>query len=140
MMVAGGPNSDITILLADDDGELRKLVLRLLTRCGYNLIVADDGRDALQKAREFDGVIHLLLSDVEMPGMTGIELAIQLNQERPDTKILLISGLATGMLVLNNGWQFLPRPFMADLLRDRVRDFLSEQPPAQEHVSGVLGA
>ncbi len=45
-----------------------------------------------------------------MPGMTGIELAIQLNQERPDTKILLVSGLPTGILVLNNGWQFLPKP------------------------------
>jgi DNA-binding response OmpR family regulator len=76
----------------------------------------------------------LLLSDVEMPGMTGIELAIQLNQERPDTKILLISGLATGMLVLNNGWSFLPKPFMPEMLRDRIRDFLSEQPSPKERL------
>jgi DNA-binding response OmpR family regulator len=95
---------------------------------------ASDGKQALQKAREFDGIIDLLLSDVEMPGMTGIELAIQLNQERPDTKVLLISGLASGMLVLNNGWQFLPKPFMSDMLRDRIRDFLSEQPPIKEHL------
>ena len=94
-------------------------------------------KDALEKAREFDGTIHLLLSDIEMPGMTGIELAIQLNQERPNTEILLISGLATGMLVLNNGWQFLPKPFVADMLRDRIRDFLSEQPPISEHLPGV---
>lgn len=69
-----------------------------------------------------------------MPEMTGIELAIQLNQERPDTKILLISGLSTGMLVLNNGWQFLPKPFMSDMLKDRIRDFLSEQPSIREHL------
>jgi len=69
-----------------------------------------------------------------MPGMTGIELAIQLNQERPDTKVLLVSGLATGMLVLNNGWQFLPKPFMSDMLKDRIRDFLSEQPPIKAHL------
>ena len=113
---------------------------RLLRRCGYNLIDACNGIEALQKAREFAGVIHLLLSDVEMPGMTGIELAIQLNHERPDTKILLISGLSTGMLVLNNGWQFLPKPFVDDMLRDRIRDFLSEQPPIkkhQKHIGGV---
>jgi len=128
-------NSDKTILFADDDGPLRKFISALLTRSGYNLIVAGDGREALQKAREHVGKIHLLLSDVEMPEMTGIELAIQLNQERPDTKILLISGLATGMLVLNNGWQFLPKPFMSDMLRDRIRDFLSEQPPIQEHLA-----
>lgn len=123
-----------TILFADDNGQLQKTVADFLTRYGYNLIIAKGGREALQKAREFDGIIHLLLSDVEMPGMTGIEPAIQLNQERPDTKILLISGLATGMLVLNNGWQFLPKPFMADMLRDRIRDFLSEQPATKEHL------
>jgi DNA-binding response OmpR family regulator len=69
--------------------------------------------------------------------MTGIELAIQLSSERPDTKILLISGLDSGMLVLNNGWQFLPKPFMADMLRDRVRDFLSERQSLKEHLASV---
>jgi two-component system cell cycle sensor histidine kinase/response regulator CckA len=132
-MVANG-NSDKTILFADDDGQLQTLVSALLARCGYNLIVASSGQDALQKAREFGGVIDLLLSDVEMPGMTGIELAIQLNQERPNTKILLISGLPSGILVLNNGWQFLPKPFASDMLRDRIRDFLSEQPLIKEHL------
>jgi DNA-binding response OmpR family regulator len=137
-MTAGQPdNSNKTILLADDDEQLRNFVAALLHKCGYNVIVAKNGKDALQKAREFDGTIHLLLSDVEMPGMTGIELAIQLNQERPDTKILLISGLATGMLLLNNGWSFLPKPFVSEMLRDRIRDFLSEQPPIKEHLPGT---
>jgi DNA-binding NtrC family response regulator len=77
-------------------------------------------------------------SDGVLTTHTGIELAIQLNQERPDTKILLISGLDTGMLVLNNGWQFLPKPFMGDMLRDKVRDFLSEQPSTKEHIADVL--
>ena len=131
-------NADKTILFAEDDGPLQKFVAALLTKTGYTLILANDGKDALQKAREFKGTIHLLLSDVEMPHMTGIELAIQLNQERPDTKILLISGLDTGMLVLNNGWQFLPKPFMGDMLRDKVRDFLSEQPYIKEHIADVL--
>jgi DNA-binding response OmpR family regulator len=126
---APASNSAITVLFADDDGQLQKFVVALLDRCGYKVIVARDGKEALKKAREFGGIIHLLLSDVDMPGMTGIELAIQLNQERPDTKILLICGLPTGMLVLNNGWSFLPKPFMPEMLRDRIRDFLNEQPP-----------
>jgi DNA-binding response OmpR family regulator len=121
-------NSEITILFADDDGQLQKFVANLLQRLGYTVITANDGNGALQKAREFAGKIHLLLSDIEMPGMTGIELAIQLNRERPDTKILLISGVDSGLLVLNNGWQFLPKPFVSDMLRDRIRDFLTEQP------------
>jgi DNA-binding response OmpR family regulator len=127
-------NSLQTILFADDDGQLQKMVAALLHTCGYDVIVARDGKEALRKAHEFEGAIHLLLSDVDMPGMTGIELAIQLNQQRPDTKILLISGLATGMLVLNNGWSFLPKPFMPEMLSDKIRDFLSEpikgHPPA----------
>lgn len=124
-------NSANTILFAEDDGQLQKLIAVLLHQRGYKVIVAKDGMDALQKAREYDGPIHLLLSDVDMPGMTGIELAIQLNQQRPETKILLISGLPTGMLVLNNGWQFLPKPFIPEMLRDRIRDFLSEQTPKE---------
>jgi len=76
-----------------------------------------------------------LLSDVEIPDRTGIEQAIQLNQERPDTKILPISGLTTRMLVLDNGRQFLPKPFMSDMLSDRIRDFLSDQPPIKEHMA-----
>ena len=130
-------NSANTILFADDDGLVQTFVADLLHRCGYKVMVARDGKEALKKAREFDGVIHLLLSDIDMHGMTGIELAIQLNQERPDTKILLISGLPTGMLVLNNGWQFLPKPFMADMLRDKVRDFLSEQPSIEGQLAPV---
>ncbi len=127
-------NSGKTILFAEDDGALRSFVSALLVRSGYDLIVATDGKEALEKAQQHVGTIHLLLSDVEMPRMTGIELAIQLNQERPETKILLISGLNTGMLVLNNGWQFLPKPFVGDMLRDRIRDFLSEQPPVAKHL------
>ncbi|HUD99356.1 MAG TPA: response regulator [Bryobacteraceae bacterium] len=128
-------NSDNTILFADD-GSYQELVAKLLYKCGYHVILARDGNDAIQKAREFDGVIQMLLSDVEMPGMTGIELAIQINKERPDTKILLISGLPAGMLVLNNGWQFLPKPFLSDMLRDKIRDFLSEQPQIN-HLPGT---
>jgi two-component system, cell cycle sensor histidine kinase and response regulator CckA len=120
-------NEGKTILFAEDDAHLRKFVVALLTKCGYKVIVATDGKNALQQAQKFAGTIHLLLSDIEMPEMTGIELAIQVNQERPDTKILLISGLDSGMLVLNNGWQFLPKPFLAEMLKDRIRDFLSEQ-------------
>jgi DNA-binding NtrC family response regulator len=137
-MLPKNTNADKTILFADDDGPLQKFVAALLTKVGYKLILANDGKDALQKAREYKGQIHMLLSDVEMPHMTGIELAIQLNQERPDTKILLISGLETGLLVLNNGWQFLPKPFMGDMLRDKVRDFLNEQPSIKEHLADVL--
>jgi two-component system cell cycle sensor histidine kinase/response regulator CckA len=127
-MAAPTSNSGRTILFADDDKQLQAFVAAMLQRYGYTVVVAHDGRDALKKAREFEGTIHLLLSDIQMPEMNGIELAIQLSQERPDTKILLISGLAPiGMLVLNTRWSFLPKPFMPEMLRDRVRECLGEQ-------------
>jgi DNA-binding response OmpR family regulator len=131
---AASRNTDKTILLAEDDAQLRKAVAALLDRYGYTVIVARDGSEALQKAREFNGAIHLLLSDIDMPGMTGIELATELNQQRPDTKILLVSGLPTG--TPNNGWQFLPKPFTADMLRDRILNFLlSEHPQTRAQAS-----
>jgi two-component system cell cycle sensor histidine kinase/response regulator CckA len=130
-------NSKTTILFADGNGPVQVVVAALLHQLGYSVIVASSGTDALQRAHKFDGVIHLLLADIDMPGMTGVELAIQLNQERPDTKIMLLSDLPTGMLVLNNGWTFLPKPFMADMLRDRIRDFLSEQPSIQDYLPRV---
>jgi len=121
-------NSEKTILFADDDGQLQKFVAALLQKCGYKVIIASDGRDALEKARVFDGRIDLLLSDVEMPGMTGIELAIQLNQERPDTKILLISGyseeVARGDIVDTDDFHFLPKPFSLSQLVAKVKDVL----------------
>jgi DNA-binding response OmpR family regulator len=124
-------NAKTTILLAEDERGL-EFIAALLVKCGYNLITAKTGTEALQKSRDFDGVIDLLLSSIEMPGMTGIELATQLSLVRPDTKILLMSGLSSGVLVLNNSWQFLPKPFVSDMLLDRVRDFLNERPSEKQ--------
>ena len=115
-----------TVLYAEDDEQIRKLVLMHLIAKGYHVLVAEDGTQALAKALAFPGVISLLLSDVEMPGMTGVELAIQINAARPNVKVLLTSGLASGTLVLNNGWQFLPKPFEGRMLMDRVRDAIGD--------------
>src|ERR1044071_28698 len=79
-----GTQNGKSILLAEDERPLRKLVLKILRAAGYNVIVAADGRDGLEKSRQFNGTIHLLLSDVEMPNMTGIELATQIQIVRPE--------------------------------------------------------
>ena len=120
-------SSERTVLFADDNQDFQKPVAVLLHKCGYRVIGANDGKDALRKSREFFGVIQLLLADVDMPGMTGIELAIQLNQERPDTRILLISGVDSRLLVRKYGWQFLRKPFSFNTLRDRILALLGEQ-------------
>jgi two-component system, cell cycle sensor histidine kinase and response regulator CckA len=89
-----------------------------------------DGLEALQKARDYKGEIHLLLSDLGMPRMTGIELATQLSLERLEMGVLLISGGSAGMLVLNHGWQLLPKPFMFQALRQTIEAMLNDKPKA----------
>jgi DNA-binding response OmpR family regulator len=104
----------------------------MLQKAGYNVIVAVDGRDGLEKSRQFKDTIHLLLSDVQMPNMTGIELATQIQIDRPDIGVLLMSGMVSGMLLLNEGWQFLPKPFMSNLLKERIHHLLLEQSTSAE--------
>ena len=104
-----------TILLVDDDAALLDSVRGFLDG-DYNVVSAMSGQEALQKSKTFKSEIHLLLSDFQMEGMTGIELATQLTAERPEVKVLLMSGYPAGMLVLNEGWHFLPKPFVASQL------------------------
>jgi DNA-binding NtrC family response regulator len=113
-------------------------VLAILQEAGYNVIVAVDAHDGLEKSRQFKGTIHLLLSDVEMPNMTGIELATQIQIDRPEIRVLLMSGMVSGMLLLNEGWQFLPKPFMANLLKESIRHLLLEQ-SAKPELDGATG-
>jgi DNA-binding response OmpR family regulator len=131
------PENGKTILLAEDEQPVRTFVLAMLQHNGYNVIVAVDGQDALHKSRAFQGMIHLLLSDIEMPNMTGIELATQLQMDRPDVRVLLMSGLDAGMLLLNEGWQFLPKPFMSNLLKERINHLLQVQPNDGKQAAGT---
>ena len=121
------PVEKTTILFADDEEKFRTPVLAMLQKAGYNVIVAVDGLDALAKCREHKGEIHLLLSDVLMPKMTGIELATQLLIERPGTGVLLISGTDTGILVLDHGWQFLSKPFMFQIMKQNIESMLNNK-------------
>ncbi|MGC1295013.1 MAG: response regulator, partial [Alloacidobacterium sp.] len=70
----------------------------------------------LDQSINFKGDIDLLLSDFQMPGMTGVELATMMTVHRPKLKVLLMSAFPNGMLVLNEGWHFLAKPFVASQL------------------------
>jgi two-component system cell cycle sensor histidine kinase/response regulator CckA len=116
-----------TILLAEDDSTVRNFVVAVLTTGGFEVLTAEDGQEALEKARNHSGEIHLLLSNLQMPRMSGIELATQISIERSETKVLLMTGLVSGMLVLDKGWQFLPKPFVADMLKQKIELVLQEK-------------
>lgn len=113
-----------TILVVDDDATILESVTGFLGR-DYNVLWARSGKEALEHSTTFPSEIHLLLSDFQMPEMTGIELATQVTAQRPGIKVLLMSGYPAGMLVLNEGWHFLAKPFIPSQLRVLIEGLIS---------------
>jgi DNA-binding NtrC family response regulator len=104
------------ILVVDDDAAILALVSGMLSDGEYNVLTASTGAKGLQQSRKFKGEIYLLLSDFQMPGMSGVDLATAMTLERPQLKVLLMSGFKERMLVLNEGWHFLEKPFVSSEL------------------------
>jgi CheY-like chemotaxis protein len=123
-------HAEKTILVVDDDPLVLSLVSGFLNG-QYNVLVANNGKEALARSKDFKDEIHLLLSDFSMPGITGIELATQITVERPEIKILLMSGFTGGMLVLNEGWHFLAKPFVPSQLRTLIAGLISPNPKSR---------
>src|SRR5262245_50183081 len=107
-----------TVLIADDEPLVRDLLSRILARDGYNVLTAADGQEAIQLASEHGDAIDLLVSDIQMPGMTGIELAKQLIRFLPNLSVLLMSGFSQSAIVLEAGWTFLEKPFLPKAILD----------------------
>ena len=84
------------ILLAEDEMLVRNVVRAMLVEAGYMVLDAVDGADALEVSRKYEGAIDLLLTDVKMPGMSGVELSRHITRERPGIKVLLMSGKTSG--------------------------------------------
>jgi CheY-like chemotaxis protein len=126
----GLENAGRTILVVDDDPTVLSFVSGFLG-AEYNIILANNGLEAVQRAHEFKEEIHLLLSDFSMAGMTGIEVATQITAERPKIKVLLMSGFTGGMLVLNEGWHFLAKPFIPSQLRTIIAGLISPVPKSR---------
>jgi two-component system, cell cycle sensor histidine kinase and response regulator CckA len=117
-----------TILLAEDDDLLRPLARSLLVKLGYTVLEGSNAATALAAARAHSGPIHLLVSDVVMPGQSGRELAQAVAEIRPETKVLYMSGYTDDAIVhhgmLEPGLNFLPKPFSPALLAKKVREVL----------------
>jgi PAS domain S-box-containing protein len=117
-----------TILLVEDDGELRELARRVLAMNGYHVLTASKGSDALAASRTHAGDVHLLVTDVIMPGMSGKELAATMLGDRPKLKVLFVSGYAHDVInergVLDPGTAFLQKPFSPSTLNQKVREML----------------
>jgi DNA-binding response OmpR family regulator len=119
---------DEVILLVEDEEELRRLAVRELDRRGYAVVVASGGSEALGVARSLDGRIDLLVTDVVMPGMSGIELAAQVNELWPLMPVLFVSGHldegSVGRNPMAEDADLLAKPFTPNQLGHRVRQAL----------------
>ncbi len=114
-----------TILVVDDDPTILNSVCALLVDGNYKVLRAGSGAEAFQQSKDYKDQIHLLLSDFQMTGMSGVDLATKMTCERPELKVLLMSGFTEGMLVLNEGWHFLAKPFINSQLRALILGLVS---------------
>jgi CheY-like chemotaxis protein len=117
-----------TILLVEDEPSVRELILDMLKDEGYTVLEANNSAEALRLSEQFTDPIHLLLTDVIMPGWNGRQLAERLLQQRPHLKVLYLSGYTDNAIVhhgvLDSGVAFLHKPFTPQDLARKVREVL----------------
>jgi len=127
-LAAGRLRGSETLLLVEDDEQLRVVSRTILAKSGYRVIAADGPADALARCAEESGPIHLMITDVVMPGMNGLELATQAAKSRPAMKVLYVSGYTNNTIVhhgvLDEGVAFLQKPITPDALLRKVREIL----------------
>jgi PAS domain S-box-containing protein len=133
-----------TILVVEDEANLRYLARQFLEKQGYRVIEAADGAVAMQIAVAHEGVIHLLLTDVIMPGMNGRELAQRISEIRPNVKVLYMSGYTENVVghngMLDAGVRLLQKPFNLRDLKSKVREVLDASPTPPEVAMSVQSA
>ncbi len=129
-----------TILLAEDSASLREMAREYLESVGYTVLEAASGAEALHKSLEFDGAIHLLLTDVVMPEMTGPELAKRMTALYPGIKIIFTSGYTDDAIarqgVLDSAVAFVQKPYRPKALARKIREVFGQ--PDQRGESPVL--
>jgi PAS domain S-box-containing protein len=124
------PRGTETVLIVEDDKEVRKLAVRILENQGYKVLKASQGSEALPLSKEYQEPIHLMLADVVMPGLDGRELAERVKFFHPQMKVLYMSGYTENAIthhgVLEKGMNYIQKPFAVDALARKVREVLDE--------------
>ena len=124
------PRGSETVLLVEDEEEVRKLAAQILQRQGYKVLEAPQGGDALLICEQHQTPVHLMLTDVVMPGMSGHQLAERLKSLQPEMKVLYMSGYTDNTIiqhgVLVEGVNYISKPFTVDALERKVREVLDQ--------------
>ncbi len=127
----GGLTGAETVLVAEDNGPVRDVTLKILDQFGYRTLEARDGEEAVRVSRDFEGEIHLLLTDVIMPGMSGKELSERLQSMRPDMKVLYMSGYTENIIIqkglLPGDIHYIQKPFYFKGLASKVKETIQMQ-------------
>jgi signal transduction histidine kinase/CheY-like chemotaxis protein len=129
----GTPGLAATVLLVEDERIVRALVARALTRAGFTVIEAENGEQALERSRAYEGSIDLLVTDVVMSRMSGPDLAKKLMSDRPGIRVLFVSGFSRNAVLpavsAAEGIDFLQKPFTPDDVIDRIARLIAGAPP-----------
>jgi CheY-like chemotaxis protein len=132
--LVGAVGGDETILVVEDNEDVLFLTVCILERLGYHVLCASNGMEAVEKFGNHAGPIHLMVTDVMMPGMTGRDLAQRMARLRPAMKVLFTSGYTANVLapqgILDPGVAYLPKPFTPNVLAKKVRRILSGEDSA----------
>ncbi|MEF9438525.1 MAG: response regulator [Candidatus Mariimomonas ferrooxydans] len=122
------PVGNETILLVEDEDLVRASTVKILQSLGYEVIAARDANEALSKYKEYNGMIHLLLSDVIIPDMSSRDLSERLKKLSPELKVLFVSGYTGNVIakhgILESGLSFLQEPFSKAALAHKIREVL----------------
>ncbi|MEK7399290.1 MAG: PAS domain S-box protein [Candidatus Poribacteria bacterium] len=120
-----------TVLLVEDDNFVREVTTDFLKHLGYNVLIAENGGMAFIVAEQYNQTIHLLLTDIVMPGINGRQLAERLLKIHPEMKVLYTSGYTQNVIahhgVLEEGFNFIGKPFRLQDLAKKIRDVLSQK-------------
>jgi CheY-like chemotaxis protein len=123
---------DETVLVVEDQEDVRKLIRTILESYGYRILEAENGVEALRLIEEHPGEIQLLLTDVILPGMNGKTLSEQMRVLLPKPKVIFMSGYPEDAIsrrgVLEQDVAYLPKPFSLEYLAVKVREVLTGQP------------
>jgi two-component system, cell cycle sensor histidine kinase and response regulator CckA len=140
---SGSLQGSETVLLVEDEEAVRELVCESLERNGYTVLQARDGAEAVQISRKHEGMIHLMITDVVMPGMSGRDLAHRLAPRHPKMKVLYMSGYTENAIVhhgvLDPGTPFLQKPFRPADVAHKVYELLDKHKGEITEPSSVPG-
>jgi CheY-like chemotaxis protein len=131
-----------TILVVDDQADVLNSLSALLVAHSHRVLTAGSGAGALQQSRDYPDDIHLLLSEIQMPVMSGLELARELSLQRPEMKVLLMSSAFPSGMQFSHGWRFLPKPISPSHLPALIFDLIGAGagPHPETHIPGTLSA